>query len=606
MLKKIEKKSSVTLGYLRVKKEILKRKKEFFIMFVIAILIGIGDSLQKLYLGKTIDALVSSENINIWNFEINNAYYYSSIFFILIFLDAFSTTYMWEMYAKKVSYSLYKTYLSEIYSKIVKYPTDFFKNKGLGKITYSSVNGADKIFDVVNIISNSFTVPILILSNLYFLFILSKEIFILSLIGFLFYVLIFFLTKNKNAKLSEINNEKRKDVTETMTEKLNLIFEVKKNNKEFIESKYFKDKKIGEQDKSFYDIINFVTKVSYIRDITYLFTMVGALFLSVFLYKKGSVTVGQIASINMYVMFLSWNYAWIVREFDDLIQKFTIIGDTEKLLLHTPENYEEGKIKKEVEGEIEFKNVSFNYKEEDNEKAKKYKNKKGKRFSLKNLNLKIKKGSKIAFVGESGGGKSTTIELIGGFYFPTKGEVLVDEIPTKKWNLNSLRTSIAYVSQDIAIFNTTIGQNIAYGALKEVSDEEIKEAAKLAHISEYIESLEDKYNTKVGEKGLKLSGGQKQRIAIARAILRNPKILILDEPTSALDIKSETYITESLKELMKGRTTIIIAHRISTVRNSDKIYVFKHGEIIEEGTYQELEEKNGEFKKMIELNKGLR
>ncbi|HIP34307.1 MAG TPA: ATP-binding cassette domain-containing protein, partial [Bacteroidia bacterium] len=147
--------------------------------------------------------------------------------------------------------------------------------------------------------------------------------------------------------------------------------------------------------------------------------------------------------------------------------------------------------------------------------------------------------------------------------------------------------------------------------LKEEKDEakaqkEIEKAAKLANIHEYIENLPEKYNTKVGEKGLKLSGGQRQRIAIARAILRNPKILILDEPTSALDIESETEITESLKELMKGRTTIIIAHRISTVRDSDEIFVFKEGKIIESGSYKELESKpNGEFKRMVELSEGL-
>jgi ABC-type multidrug transport system fused ATPase/permease subunit len=218
-----------------------------------------------------------------------------------------------------------------------------------------------------------------------------------------------------------------------------------------------------------------------------------------------------------------------------------------------------------------------------------------KEFSLKNINLKIEKGQKVAFVGESGGGKSTSIELVGGFYFPQKGEILVDNVSTKDLNLNSLRSSIAYVSQDIAIFNSTIGENISYGSLNKVSEKEIKKAAKLANISEFIENLPDGYKTKVGEKGLKLSGGQKQRIAIARAILRNPKILILDEPTSALDIVSEKHITEALKTLMIGRTTIIIAHRISTVADADKIFVFKKGQIVESGNYENLISKKGEF-----------
>jgi ABC-type multidrug transport system fused ATPase/permease subunit len=162
------------------------------------------------------------------------------------------------------------------------------------------------------------------------------------------------------------------------------------------------------------------------------------------------------------------------------------------------------------------------------------------------------------------------------------------------------------VSQDIAIFNSTIGENIAYGAPKKVSQAEIEEAARLAHIDEFIQNLPRGYKTRVGEKGLRLSGGQKQRIAIARAILRNPKILILDEPTSALDIVSEKYITESLEELMKNRTTIIIAHRLSTVRKTDKIFVFNDGEVVEDGSYDELISQKGEFNKMVELHKGLK
>jgi ABC-type multidrug transport system fused ATPase/permease subunit len=171
--------------------------------------------------------------------------------------------------------------------------------------------------------------------------------------------------------------------------------------------------------------------------------------------------------------------------------------------------------------------------------------------------------------------------------------------------LHDLRSSIAYVSQDIAIFNSTIGENIAYGAVDDISEGKTIRAAKMAHIHDFIEGLPDGYKTSVGEKGLKLSGGQKQRIAIARAVLRDPKILILDEPTSALDIASEKHITESLKELMKGRTTIIIAHRLSTVADADKIFVFKEGKIAEEGNFKELISQNGEFKKMVDLHEQL-
>jgi ABC-type multidrug transport system fused ATPase/permease subunit len=367
------------------------------------------------------------------------------------------------------------------------------------------------------------------------------------------------------------------------------------------------------------------------------------------LYQKGEITVGSILAIFMYSKYLLNVVRGILENINSFVEKFVLVGDTELLISHTPENYFKGKKRVDIQGEVEFINVSFGYEQEQNPLDIKkensnskilsvgslsHKDNKGdsraqlyeskdlktqqnksklslkKTFSLSNINLKINKGSKVAFVGESGGGKSTSIELVGGFYFPNKGEVLVDGVSTKDINLNDLRSSIAYVSQDIAIFNTTIGENISYGLNKDLKDEKeieekIKKAAKQANIAEFISSLPEGYSTEVGEKGLKLSGGQKQRIAIARAILRDPKILILDEPTSALDIESETKITKALENVMKGRTTIIIAHRISTVRDADKIFVFKEGQIVQSGTYKNLASTDGEFKKMVELHEGI-
>ena len=601
--KKKEENIPFNLGLKRLILEIKKRKKEFIILFIVTILISLGDSMSKMFLGKTIDGIIDNNMINIISFDIGEGYYYASIFLLVLIADNLSSTFLWKYYTPMISFKVYKSYVFETFSKVLEYPVSFYKKEGLGKISYSVTNGGETISTGIDSIGSTFLIPMMIIMNLLFLFLVSTEVFLLSIIGFVIYVLIFIFSKKTLAVLEDKNNDKRKAISESIIEKLNLIFEVKKNNKEKDEIDYFYHEKLEEQNKTFYNKIIFGLKIGFSRDLIYIFTLGGSLFLSVYLYEKNYITIGEIASVNMYVMYLNWNYDWLVRTLDNMIKNLTVVGDTEKLLLHTPENYTEGKISKKVEGNIEFKNLSFNYEEDKKEKKK--------TFNLSNLNLKIKKGSKVAFVGESGGGKSTSIELVGGFYFPNQGELLIDNISTKDWNLNDLRSSIAYVSQDISIFNTTIGENISYGKLKEEKDEakaqkEIEKAAKLANIHEYIENLPEKYNTKVGEKGLKLSGGQRQRIAIARAILRNPKILILDEPTSALDIESETEITESLKELMKGRTTIIIAHRISTVRDSDEIFVFKEGKIIESGSYKELESKpNGEFKRMVELSEGL-
>jgi ABC-type multidrug transport system fused ATPase/permease subunit len=208
-------------------------------------------------------------------------------------------------------------------------------------------------------------------------------------------------------------------------------------------------------------------------------------------------------------------------------------------------------------------------------------------------------------VGESGSGKSTLISLISAYYFPQEGKVLVDDVETSKYNLTSLRKQISIVPQEISLFNDTLEMNIKYGSF-DATKEQVTEACKQAHIYEYIETLPDKFETVVGERGVKLSVGQKQRIAIARAILQNPKILILDEPTSALDAITEKKITESLDLLMKERTTFIIAHRLSTVRKADKIFVFNKGEIVETGNHDELLKiKNGYYKKLHDYQIGL-
>lgn len=235
---------------------------------------------------------------------------------------------------------------------------------------------------------------------------------------------------------------------------------------------------------------------------------------------------------------------------------------------------DKGKItKKDIKGNIKFLNVSFKYPE-------------AKNLALKNINLSINAGEKVALVGKSGGGKSTIINLIPLFYINDSGKITLDGDDIKSYQLSNLRSHIALVSQDIILFNDTVRNNIAYG--RKYNDKEIKAAAKAANAEEFIEKLENKYDHIIGDKGVKLSGGQKQRIAIARAILKNAPILLLDEATSALDSESEKYVQKALDNLMKNRTSIIIAHRLSTVINADKIFVVDGGVIVEEGSHNNL------------------
>ncbi|QZY55902.1 ABC transporter ATP-binding protein [Crassaminicella profunda] len=231
-------------------------------------------------------------------------------------------------------------------------------------------------------------------------------------------------------------------------------------------------------------------------------------------------------------------------------------------------------------GNILLDNVSFSYNEKHN--------------VLKNIHIKIPAGKTVALVGPSGGGKTTLCSLIPRFYEISDGSITIDRIDIKNIKLKVLRNNIGIVQQDVYIFSGTIKENIAYGKVK-ATDEEIIQSAKKANIHDFIMTLEDRYDTYVGERGVKLSGGQKQRISIARVFLKNPPILILDEATSALDNESEKFIQKSLEDLSKNRTTLVIAHRLSTIKNADEIIVLTDEGINEKGTHSQLIEKNGVY-----------
>ena len=219
---------------------------------------------------------------------------------------------------------------------------------------------------------------------------------------------------------------------------------------------------------------------------------------------------------------------------------------------------------------------------------------------LKNINVEIKKGATIAIVGESGAGKSTLVDLIPRFYDVTKGSILIDGINIKNVRMNDLRSLIGYVNQEPILFNDTIFNNIAFG-VKDASMDQVIEAAKIANAHEFIMEKPDGYNTNIGDRGMLLSGGQRQRISIARAILKNPPILILDEATASLDTESERLVQEALDRLMSNRTTIAIAHRLSTIKNSDEILVMQEGEIVERGRHEDLLALGGYYKKLNDM-----
>lgn len=286
-----------------------------------------------------------------------------------------------------------------------------------------------------------------------------------------------------------------------------------------------------------------------------------------------------------------WDFLWGLR---DLAKHYADIEKYFELLDHEIEvkDPEINLINLEkVNGEIEFKNVCHSYKE-------------GTKNALKNFNLKINKGESIAFVGRSGSGKTTVTKLLMRFFDPEKGTVTIDGINIKNFTKANLRSFFGVVPQEPILFNNTIGYNIGYGSEKENNLKEIKNVAKMANINEFIEKLPKKYETNVGERGIKLSGGQKQRLAIARMIISNPDIIVFDEATSSLDSESEKLIQEAFWKYAKNKTTIIIAHRLSTIQKADRIVVMDKGEIVEIGKHQELiKNKNGIYSKLSKLQR---
>ena len=365
-------------------------------------------------------------------------------------------------------------------------------------------------------------------------------------------------------------------VTKAYTNSAREIEKFKKGDKEFVDSSH----------RAYSAMAKFFASTAFVTDVFNVIILIAG---GMFLYA-GKISFGDystfIISVNLFISPVNTLISFM-EQFQNGISGFKRFAE---IMDEQPENDSpDAKALENVRGEIEFKNVTYSYDET--------------KEILHNVNLKLEVGRKLALVGPSGGGKTTLCHLLPNFYKlcgEDSGSILIDGIDIRDLTLDSVRKNIGIVQQDVFLFVGTIKENILYGK-PDATDEEVYEAARRANIHDYIMTLENGYDTQIGERGVKLSGGQKQRLSIARVFLKDPAILILDEATSALDNTTEVLIQQSLDELCKGRTTLVVAHRLSTIRNADEIAVVMDGRITERGTHDELIAANGTYKSLYQL-----
>lgn len=479
------------------------------------------------------------------------------------------------------------------YKHLISSPMNFFSQKRIGELSSritSDVALLQETFTVTlaEFIRQLITIPI----GLFFLFFISFRltIFMIAIIPVVALIGIFF-----GKYIKRLSKDAQKDIADSNTivdETMHGIASVKAYANEFYEIFRYKksiDSAVSTSIKRakwrglFIGLIMFASGSAIISIIWYGLHMVQ---LEKAVAGSG-ITLGELLSFAIYSAILGFSFGGSADLYSQLQKS---IGATEHLMDILEEETEDISVEKpqpiSIEGNIEFKNVSFSYPSRRDIGV------------LNDISFKIEKNEQLAFVGPSGTGKSTIAALLFRFYDTTEGSITIDGKNITDYQLSSLRSQMAMVPQEVLLFGGSIKENIEYGK-PGASEKEIFEAAKQANALEFIERFPEKFDTLVGDRGIQLSGGQKQRIAIARAILKNPSILILDEATSALDSESEKLVQEALDRLMAGRTSIVIAHRLSTIRNATNIIVLDDGKIKEAGTHSELLKKeNGVYKNL--------
>jgi len=581
----------------------LKPYRGRFILSLVCIaLSAFTTSLFPLFLGKMIDAaspgaaLTGATNISQqFNFGLQAIHWSLNTTLLLIFLQlsvqtvfSFLRVYLLTEVGEKSLADMRR----DVYSKLLSMPMSYFTEKRVGELSNRISSDLSQIQDAISFTLAEFLRGIFtLIIGLGFIFWISTK---LALVMLAVVPVIAVLAVVFGMRIRKMARKAQDQLAESGTivqETFQGISIVKAFTSEFYE--------IGRYVKSIYAVVN--TAISNAR---YRGAFVSFMIFSVFgaiafvmwfgagMIQSGQLTIGSLTMFVIFSMFVGGTFAGFADMFGQL-QK--TLGATQSIREILRSEGEAVELKQatvdpgfQLKGSVRFDHVAFSYPSRKDVPV------------LKDISLSASNGQQIAIVGPSGAGKSTIASMLLRFYEPDAGTIYFDERPSAEFPLSQLRMQMAFVPQDVILFGGSIKENIAYGK-PGATDEEILSAAKKAHASEFVERFPEQYETIVGERGIKLSGGQRQRIAIARAILKDPAILILDEATSSLDSESEALVQDALENLMKGRTSFVIAHRLSTIRSADKIVLIDKGVVSESGTHSELMSHNGLYRKLNEM-----
>lgn len=579
---------NILFGYL------LRYKREAIIISILSLVSALGNGVVPYLVGVFFDSLISLSTtqllytvIPVWALMIG--------LWFLVQLITNAVDWARELQEKWIGTQLEADYLIDATNRLILFPLSFHKSRRTGSTWSRMMSARSGLTDItMNVILRLAPEVLSVFIGIGIVFFIEWRLGVVMLLGVAIYVFMLWRIVPPIVALQKLAYRKWDSAYNVAYEALAHIGNIKQATAEVYEQKRVRKKFGVEVVDAWLRVERIWSSIGFTRRLIIVGTQFIVFLVSVWLIQRGELSIGELISLNAYAGFIFGPFVILARNWQTIQSGIVALERADAILKNRVEaHFEEPRLAlKNARGEVEFSHVYFTYK-------------KGKTATLQGVSFKAHHGEVVALVGESGVGKSTCMELLSGYHFPQRGSVIVDGVSTRRLDLKTFRNIIAVVPQEIALFNETVRNNIRYGTF-DATDEEVELAAREAHAHDFIMKFPKGYDTKVGERGVKLSVGQKQRIAIARAMLRKPKILILDEPTSALDARTEQLITESLETLMQGRTTFIIAHRLSTVRKADRILVFKKGTIVEQGKHDELMQiQNGVYRKLYEFQIGL-